>query len=78
MADQPLPDQERLVGIISGKLDSKYFGFIAVKGHAKDYFFHASGLKGVEFEELCPGDRVSFLIVDTEKGPRAVGVEKVF
>lgn len=70
-------EEGRLVGTVSGLVEGKYYGFIVVPGHRKDYFFHASGLRKVEFQELSPGDRVSFTVVDTEKGVRAVGVEKV-
>lgn len=70
-------EEGRLSGIVSGKVEHLFFGFITVPGHRKDYFFHASALRGVEFEELWPGDKVLFTYLDTEKGPRAVGVEKV-
>lgn len=77
MEKQSNGEEGRLQGIVSGKVEHKYFGFITVPGHRQDYFFHSSGLKGVEFEELWPGDKVKFTLVDTEKGPRAVGVEKL-
>ena len=52
----------------------KNFGFIA-GDDGKDYFVHASGLKtGVTIDE---GDKVSFEVVEGEKGPKAEKVEKV-
>jgi len=70
-------EEDRLAGTISGLVEGKYYGFIVVPGHRKDYFFHGSSLRGVTFEELAPGDRVTFVVVDTEKGIRAVGVERI-
>ena len=52
----------------------KGFGFIN-GDDGKAYFVHSTGLKeGVELNE---GDRVSFKIVEGEKGPKAEEVEKI-
>ena len=52
----------------------KSFGFIA-GDDGKDYFVHASGLNpGVTIDE---GDKVSFEVVEGEKGPKAEKVGKV-
>ena len=52
----------------------KNFGFIA-GDDGKDYFVHVTGLKpGVAIDE---GDKVSFDVIDGEKGPKADKVEKV-
>jgi CspA family cold shock protein len=52
----------------------KSFGFIA-GDDGKDYFVHASCLKpGISIDE---GDKVSFDVAESEKGPRAENVEKV-
>jgi CspA family cold shock protein len=56
-------------------LTEKNFGFISADG-SKDVFFHASGLKGVEFSQLQVGDAVTFDLEDSDKGPRAVNVAK--
>jgi CspA family cold shock protein len=58
-------------------LTEKGFGFITVDGEEKDLFFHKNELKGVTFEELKVGDRVSFEKADSEKGPNAVNVSRV-
>ena len=63
-------------GTIKRLVRDKSFGFIGGEGGAKDIFFHASGLNGVEFTELNEGDAVSFDIEDSEKGPRAVNVTR--
>jgi CspA family cold shock protein len=53
---------------------NKSFGFITGDDE-KDYFVHSSGLKeGVIIRE---GDKVSFDIVEGDKGQKAENVEKV-
>lgn len=58
-------------------LTDKGFGFIAVEGEEKDLFFHSNELKGVTYEELKEGDKVSFEKADSPKGPNAVNVTRV-
>jgi len=52
------------------------FGFITPEGGAKDIFFHATSLNGVQFSDLKVGDVVSFDTEDSEKGPRAINVAR--
>ena len=52
----------------------KHFGFIA-GDDGKEYFVHASGLK--EGTSIGEGDKVSFKVVEGEKGLKAEEVEKV-
>ena len=58
-------------------LTEKGFGFITVDGEDKDLFFHSNELKGVTYEELKVGDRVSFEKADSEKGPNATNVARL-
>jgi len=58
-------------------LTEKGFGFITVDGEEKDLFFHKNELKGVSYEELKVGDRVSFEKTDSEKGPNATNVTRI-
>jgi len=58
-------------------LTDKGFGFITVDGEEKDLFFHRNELKGVTYEELKVGDRVSFEKTDSEKGPNATNVTRL-
>ncbi len=58
------------------RLTDKGFGFITPEGADKDVFFHTSALVGVSFDELKVGDAVSFETEDSEKGPRAVNVQR--
>lgn len=64
-------------GTIKRLVVEKNFGFIATGDGAKDVFFHASALKGLQFPELNIGDAVTFEVEDSDKGPRAVNVSKV-
>lgn len=62
------------------KKNEKGFGFIKVSGAqegAKDLFFHSNELRNVSFDELQEGDKVSFEIGDSPKGPNALNVSKV-
>jgi CspA family cold shock protein len=58
-------------------LTEKGFGFIARDGEAKDLFFHSNELQSVAFDELKIGDKVTFSIVNGEKGPSATNVSRV-
>jgi CspA family cold shock protein len=57
-------------------LINKGFGFIAREGETKDLFFHSKELVGITFDELKIGDKVSFEVVESEKGPAATKVSK--
>lgn len=59
------------------KLTDKNFGFIGQDGGEKDLFFHANELDGVDFADLREGDRVSFEVSETPKGPAATQVKKI-
>lgn len=63
-------------GTIKTLVMDRSFGFITPEGDAKDVFFHATGLQGVEFAQLKQGDAVTFDVEDTDKGPRAVNVSR--
>lgn len=63
-------------GIIKS-LTEKGFGFITPEGQDKDVFFHSSALVDVAFDALQVGDTVTFETEMSDKGPRAVGVQRV-
>ena len=50
------------------------FGFIT-GDDGKDYFVHISGMK--EGTSITDGDRVSFEVVQGDRGPKAEEVEKL-
>jgi CspA family cold shock protein len=62
-------------GVIKTKTD-KGFGFISREGEEKDLFFHANDLKDVTFDEIQMGDKVTFEIVNGDRGPSAKNVAR--
>lgn len=52
--------------------ETKGFGFITPDGGGKDVFVHKTGLT----EPIREGDKVSYDIQDSPKGPNAVNVRK--
>lgn len=64
-------------GVIK-KITNRGFGFIKPDEGEKDLFFHMSGLlKGLKLEDLNEEDRVEYDVVDSDKGPRAVHINKL-
>lgn len=59
------------------RLTDRGFGFIAREGQEKDLFFHSNELKNVEFKDLREGDKVTFEVSESPKGPNATNVNKV-
>ena len=55
--------------------DKKGFGFIEQE-EGKDVFVHYSAIDNDGFKTLSEGDRVSFDIVDGDRGPSAQNVVK--
>ena len=53
--------------------NTKGFGFIAPEDGSKDIFVHVSGLE----DDIQEGDRVSYEVEDTKKGPAAINVKKI-
>ncbi len=56
--------------------ESKGYGFITVDD-GKDVFVHFSAIQGEGFKTLNEGQKVSFEIVNGEKGPQAANVIKL-
>ncbi len=66
-------------GTVAKKTD-RGFGFIKVDGApegSKDLFFHSNELKNIAFDSIQEGDKVSFDIAESPKGPNAVNVNKI-
>lgn len=59
------------------RLTDKGFGFISIDGQEKDLFFHSNELQNVKFDELREGDKVSFEVGESPKGPNALKVSKI-
>ncbi|MBU1014976.1 cold shock domain-containing protein [Patescibacteria group bacterium] len=58
------------------RLNEQGYGFISREGEEKDLFFHSNELKNVEFKDLQEGDKVTFEVGDSPKGPNAVNVSR--
>ncbi|HUT95955.1 MAG TPA: cold shock domain-containing protein [Candidatus Paceibacterota bacterium] len=58
------------------RLTDRGFGFITYEGAEKDLFFHSNELKNAKFDELKEGDKVTFDIAESPKGPNATNVNK--
>ena len=56
--------------------DSKGFGFIE-QDNGPDVFVHFSAISGDGFKSLAEGQRVSFDVIEGQKGPQAANVEKL-
>ena len=56
--------------------ESKGFGFITQE-NGTDVFAHYSEIQGDGFKTLAEGDQVSFEVVDGDKGPKALNIQKM-
>jgi len=55
--------------------DRKGYGFVS-RESGDDVFVHFSSIAGDGFKSLQEGDRVSFEVQESERGPHAVNVAK--
>ncbi len=63
-------------GVVKWFSDRKGFGFIEQE-NGQDLFVHHSAIDMAGFRTLNEGDRVSFEIEDTDRGPKAKNVIKL-
>ncbi len=62
-------------GTIKKVVADRGFGFITADD-GKDYFFHRDGLeRSLDFDRLVGGEKVSFEIESSPRGPRAAKVQ---
>ncbi len=63
-------------GIVKWFSDKKGFGFIEQEAGG-DVFVHYSSISGSGFRTLDEGERVKFEVEDSDRGPKAMSVEKM-
>jgi len=63
-------------GIVKWFSDKRGYGFIEQE-NGKDLFVHYSAINTSGFKTLSEGDRVSFEIEESERGPEAKNVTKL-
>ena len=70
------PENNLRVGRIQHLKQGQNYGFVREDHGEQEFFFHASGLKDVTFQDLKVGDRVYFSVETTERGSQACNVER--
>lgn len=67
-------------GTIKKIVEGKDFGFITPddqKPGDKDVFFHKESLVEVTLDQLKEGDKISYDVESSDKGPKAANVKRV-
>ena len=54
----------------------KGFGFVKQESGGKDVFVHASAVKSAGLKKLETGEKITFDVEDSPKGPNAVNIKK--
>ncbi len=67
---------EKLTGTVKWFDSKKGYGFITTD-NGQDVFVHYTGISGEGFRTLEEGERVSFNVTESEKGLKAVDVERL-
>jgi len=68
------PSGERQTGRVKWFNDGKGYGFISVDGQSRDVFVHFLEIEGTGHRSLSEGQRVSFIIIPGDRGPKATRV----
>jgi cold shock protein len=67
---------DRQIGTVKWFNDAKGFGFIS-RENGDDVFVHFRAIQGTGFRSLAEGDKVSFKVVQGQKGLQADEVQKL-
>ena len=55
----------------------KGFGFVEQESGEKDIFVHASAVKSAGLRRLQEGQKISFDVEDSPKGPNAINIKSI-
>lgn len=67
-------EANRMSGTVKWFSRVKGYGFIAPDDGGKEIFVHFSGIEGEGYRNLEEGQKVTYTVEDTPKGPQAVAV----
>lgn len=67
-------ESDRKQGSVKWFSRVKGYGFIAPEDGGKEIFVHFSGIEGEGYRNLEEGQRVTYRVEETAKGPQAVAV----
>ena len=70
-------ESDRMQGTVKWFSRVKGYGFIAPEDGGKEIFVHFSGIEGEGYRNLEEGQRVTYTVEETPKGPQAVSVRAV-
>lgn len=70
-------EDNRKAGTVKWFSRVKGYGFISPDGGEKEIFVHFTGIEGEGYRNLEQGQRVTYDVEDTPKGPQAVHVAPV-
>ena len=70
-------ESDRMTGTVKWFSRVKGYGFIAPEDGGKEVFVHFSGIEGEGYRNLEEGQKVTYTVEDTPKGPQAVSVRAV-
>ncbi len=67
-------ESDRMQGTVKWFSRVKGYGFIAPEDGGKEIFVHFSGIEGEGYRNLEEGQKVTYVVEETPKGPQAVSV----
>lgn len=70
-----MSDNDRETGTVKWFNDAKGFGFISRDGGQEDVFVHFRAIQGNGFKSLKEGQKVTFTVVQGQKGLQADAVQ---